>query len=753
MNTRWLIWMTVLLPCVAAADIRVLTGPTPIPRGDAVGARDITVTNGRYAVAFAVESAPPWGVARGGIIDIALLRNGEIGYDFASLADFMPNNWSAWPTTYQRVTVEEQTPQRVTIRTERDWGAVALVTVFRIRDNDDRIDIVTTMENRGKTNLDGLLTGYVVWPDGGYLFNVPGLTGLSYGEESEALADWSAAYDRNWVLALHAPYAEISSEGGRDRYLRHSLAAGARASFEATLQILGEGDLAPVVEEDIRRTSAAAGGIEGAVLGADGRSVADPAIVASINGKPYAWTIGNEAGYALRLPQGRYEIYATAAGYSQTVRKTDDVEPGRSLALDFDGLRPPGQLQLSVASGDGVPLDARITVVAGPRSLIEFFGKNTFFTEIDEVGTAVMSMAPGDYTLQVSAGGGFTSLPRTLDVTVASGESVSLDAAVEVAAAPRSMGWYSADLHHHSDVLDGFSDPHYVLRSELAAGVDLTFLSDHDSVVNNAELERLSAKRGVDFIRGTELSPSWAHFNAYPLDADKDIEIDVGASTVQQIFAEARRLGADVVHVNHPYGDYGYFRSLELEVEVDGRMVSAVPGGYDDSFDIVEITAGDNAETMRRCWQLWNSGKRAYLAGGSDVHDVWNSESGAARTYVYIEGDVTPESFVAALKQGHAFASQGPLVFPEMMFGTETMHEAGAELALAYNVQAVAGLRSVQLIERGEVRAEKELSTSSGMTPVSFVVTPEADTWYSVIVEDRAGKFAYSNPVWISVRR
>ena len=90
----------ILLPTLHAyADVTVATGPTDIPRGDATGANDITVSNGIFAVAFAVDSAPPWGVARGGIVDIAILDDGDPGYDIASLADFMPNNWSSWPTT------------------------------------------------------------------------------------------------------------------------------------------------------------------------------------------------------------------------------------------------------------------------------------------------------------------------------------------------------------------------------------------------------------------------------------------------------------------------------------------------------------------------------------------------------------------------------------------------------------------------------------------------------------------------------
>ena len=181
---------------------------------------------------------PPWGVARGGILDVGLIEDGVIGQDFFSLADFIPNNWSSWPTTYQRVSVAEQTSDKVIIRTERDWGDVSLETTFTIRANDSRITIDNIMKNDGDTDLDNLLSGFVAWPNGGYLFGVPGLSSFSVDEtdEASALADWSVGYDRTWVFGLHAPYSETIRNFGRDRYKRHDLAVGGTQSFSAVLQ-------------------------------------------------------------------------------------------------------------------------------------------------------------------------------------------------------------------------------------------------------------------------------------------------------------------------------------------------------------------------------------------------------------------------------------------------------------------------------------------------------------------------------------
>lgn len=739
------LWL--LVSCASdEPSVSVAIGPTAIPRGDAIAANDITVSNGLFAVAFAVDTPPPWGVARGGIVDISIIRDGALDYDIASLADFMPNNWSSWPTTYQRVTIEKQTADEVVVKTERDWGDVELTTRFHIRAADSKIHIVTTMTNNGEVSLDDLLSGYVVWPDGGNLIDTPVVA-----SDRDETNGWTAAYDAGWLIGLHAPFSELADRRGRDRYTLHDLGPGASRVFEAWLQIENEGSLAPMVQSEIGFGGLASGRLSGSVVSTDGESVERPAVVVSKNGIPIAWTNGAAGAYEIALPVGDYEIYATAAGYGQSDSTRVVVTKGGDYTVDFDDVRPPGKIHIQVAEEQtGRPLDARIRIAEGEKPLIAYYGKDVNFTELAAAGELINTISPGQYVLEISAGGGFTTQLMLVDVVVESGQTRELKVDVPVLARPEDQGWFSADMHHHSDVLDGFTEAEFVLRSQLAAGVDVAFLSDHDSVINNSEMHRLAHLRGVPFIPATELSPSWGHFNSYPVDERKTIEIDTGQVPVQEIFAEARRLGADVVAVNHPYSEYGYFANLDKGVAL---------GGFDAGFDLIEISpvlqsSGQpfkNTETIARAWQFWNDGRRKYLVAGSDVHDVWNFRSARARTYAYIEGDLTGEKFIAALQSGHSFASQGPLVFPEILFGSDVALALGETLDLKFSVQAVTGLKLVQLIERGHEIAARNMAGEGDPVEINFTVNPETDTWYSLVVEDIDGKIAYTNPVWVSI--
>ncbi|MBT8079812.1 MAG: CehA/McbA family metallohydrolase [Gammaproteobacteria bacterium] len=749
----------------AAAQVTVVTGPTHIPRGDARSEKDITVSNGLFAVAFAVGSAPPWGVARGGIIDIALLDDDRPGYDIASLADFMPNDWSSWPTTYQAVGVSQTGSDEVVVTTRRDWGEVQLETTFTIRDNDSVIDMDTRMVNSGTKALHDIRSGYVVWPDGGYVFGVPGLPGILEGSESVATADWSAMYDEDWVIGLHTPFASHLNNNGRDRYLRHSLEPGESRRFSARLQIEADGDLAPLVAQEIAVTGKSYGTVTGSVTTSDGRRVSSPAIVAEYEERPYAWSIGSNGRFRYRLPVGDYVLYATAEGHSRSTPVSISVRPGVELRHDFDDLEPPGVVEFYVAERDPSveidadgrnlrkalrPTDARISIDAGDTPLIRYHGQSVYFTELDAVGYAAISIAPGQYTFGVSAGGGFTAQPEVIELVVSPGGNHRVSEAVVPEVDPRNRNWYSVDLHHHSDVLDGFTPPEYVLRSELAAGLDVAFLSDHDSVVNNAGMRQLAARRNTQFIAATELSPSWAHFNAWPLDDGKTVDIDTGQASVQEIFAEARRMGAELISANHPSNNYGYFTSLEKP--------GAVPGGYDARFDLIEIVSAtdpaENEASARRAWMYWNEGHRKYLVGGSDTHDVWSEHSGSTLTLVYVEGELTVDKLIESVRTGRAYASQGPVIFPQAMFGESVFADKNGSVSLVFDVHAVNGIDSVRLIERGREIDSLDLAGEVTGTTVDFSRTDISEnTWYSLVVRDSSNRFAYSNPIWVKVRR
>src|SRR6201981_1523797 len=263
----------------APASVRVLTGPTPIPRGKARAAGDITVVNERLAFALAVESPAPYGVPRGAIVAIAPVRHGQIERNRVVFADFIPNNWSAWPNTYHHVEILEHGPRQVRIRAVRDWGEVTLTTVYTLAAGSDEIAISSTMTNGGTGTLPDLLSGLTLWPNSGFLFAVPGLAGVTEGSAAGERSRRVGAYASDWALTLHAPYLDRVGSSSRDLFRRHTLAPGESRTFEGWLQVGASGDLAPVVAAEIARRQLSAGMVHGSVRSGAGQVIAQPVVV------------------------------------------------------------------------------------------------------------------------------------------------------------------------------------------------------------------------------------------------------------------------------------------------------------------------------------------------------------------------------------------------------------------------------------------------------------------------------------------
>jgi hypothetical protein len=735
--------LALALPAPLAAAVRVVEGPTPIEGGDAKSAGDITVVNEKLAFGLAVGSPVPYGVPRGAIIDVAPVLNGKIGRDCVVFADFIPDNWSAWPNTFQHIEILERGPRRVVVRTVRDWGKVTITTLYSLESNADSVRIHTTMSNAGAALAD-LLSGMTLWPKGGYLFGVPGLAGVVQGKMDGALADRVVAYDEKWTVTLHAPYADRIADGSMDMYRSHTLAAGAVQVFDAWLQVGSSGDLKPVIAAEIARRHLASGIVRGVVTGGDGQGVATPVVVIEKQGKPYAWVLGRSGQYEAALPVGDYTLYATAKNYSQSERIPVQVTAGAAAQRDFRDLQAPGRIQWIIADArNGTPLDARISIAQGQKPLLGFLGRTTFFTELDRKGHADMAIAPGDYRFTVSAGGGFLAESLALDLAVIEGGVRTANAALTPLFDPPALHWYAADLHHHADQAEAVTPPADLARSQLAAGLDLLFVSDHDSMVNHTALRAIADRRGMPFIPSIELSASWGHFNAFPLLPGQELKIDTGTASVDAIFAEGRRLGATVVQVNHPFIPYGYFTSVAAGV---------APGGFDPAFDLIEINAAapaDDERVLHTLWNFWNAGHRYYLSAGTDTHDVWRYESGAVRTFAHIDGAVTAETFARALKQGHAYVTSGPLIFPSVTFGDELKVRPGASFALGFDLKSVAGVKQAELIASGVVLETKSFAATPRAVRVEFALTTERSTWYSLIVEDAQGHKAYTDPIWV----
>lgn len=739
------------------ATVSIVKGKTIIPHGNAISANDLTIKNDKLAFSLAIGSAPPWGVARGCIVDIANVRaDGSLSPDRVAFADFIPNNWSSWPNTYQTLEVVKDTADEAIVEITRDFGQIEISTTYSLASGSDLIHVQTTMTNRGEAVAD-MLSGFTLWSDGGYKFGVPVYANKASkinNEKSEEavnfITDRFVSYSEDWAVALHAPDMTKIRNQSQDLYTQHSLQAGQTVSFSGDYQVLGSGDLAPVVRAEIERKNMPAGRLSGEVKTQGGALLVQPAIVVTKDGVPYIWGLGHKGQYQIDLPVGDYQVYATGKGYSDSKVHNIEIIENKTQTLSFDDLLAPGRVSINVSDANSkIPLDAKIKIEKGNQPLIEFLGARTFFTELDNIGQASFPLAPGEYQLNISAGSGFNAKPALINTTVKANKTTDINSAIAIKTYPTQHGWYAGDLHHHSDVLEGSTSPEYLVRSQLAAGLNVLFVSDHDSTKNNSEIQALADKRGVPFIPSIEISPSWGHFNAFPIDAGAELTVDPGVDDIHSIIKDIRRMGALVIASNHPYIPYGYLSSLGT---------NTAPGGFNPSIDVFELNAAvNNKSTIEKAHQFWSQGLPYYYTAGSDTHDVWNQNSGLNRMFVYTGNIPNANAFAQAMKNGHSYVSFGPLIYPQNVIFGDTIKLTGNQpQSISFDLLSVNGLKTVKLIGFSNNSSRKntfssvitEQTLSGDSASITFDV-PLDSGWVSLVVEDNKGHKAYSNPIWL----
>jgi 3',5'-nucleoside bisphosphate phosphatase len=129
------------------------------------------------------------------------------------------------------------------------------------------------------------------------------------------------------------------------------------------------------------------------------------------------------------------------------------------------------------------------------------------------------------------------------------------------------------DLHSHSDRSDGTDRPRDLVRRALAQGIDVLAITDHDTTEGWAEAADVAGRKGLQLLRGIEISCSFAGYGvhllaylpdpAYPplaeelqrvldgrnsrlpavLDRLRDLDIDIDAVEVRRLAGEAAALG------------------------------------------------------------------------------------------------------------------------------------------------------------------------------------------------------------------
>ena len=727
-------------------------------------------------------------MTKGSVEDAAVINaDGSFGKDLVNDMEFLLNHWTATGGSSDvTVDVVKEAADECILNVNSTYlGAgkanpLNVVSTYTLKDGSDIVLLKTVVSNPGPDTYTDMFSGYSLSTFGGNMFGPFGfspyakITDIKIGTlAEEPYGDFAVTYSDDYAVSIQMDNSEYhkGSAGYRDLYQKYTLEPGASREFTGEMQIEGSGATVPYIERAVARTNVASGTLSGTVQSISGKDVTDPVIVIRRVGRyidksgnlhadmqTFAWGKGDADGkFSFTLPTGDYEIYADCPGYARSVTQSVSIASGDSKVVDFSG---DNGLQASCAvsfivkdENTNKAIDARVEI-KGATPDVAYLGASTFFTGINPKGKVTINLAPGSYEFTIKSGAGFETKAVTIARTLEEGGKLEETVKIATLADPTASKWYCADMHHHSDIGDGATDVESLILSQAASRLDLSFLSDHDSVANNAKAGKIAKKKNIPFLPSLEVSPGWGHFNILTM-PEKKAQIIDPTLTADEIFDAAHEMKA-LVAVNHPYSDYGYFYNKDV-----------APGGFDMDFDFIELqppldlasASSWEKKTLDDVMDYWTAaldgGKKYYLTGGTDTHDVTSTSlySGVIREYAKLTRKPTVDTFMKALQRGKTYVTMGPLIYTkDANFGDTCIIKAGDQFKFDFDAEAVDGLKEVKIYSNGELADSKSFDNVSGLQSLSFAFTPEQDAWYNIIATDADGSNAVSNPVWVDVR-
>ncbi len=318
-----------------------------------------------------------------------------------------------------------------------------------------------------------------------------------------------------------------------------------------------------------------------------------------------------------------------------------------------------------------------------------------------------------------------------------------------------SVPQYKTELHLHTDCSDGVNSPEEVKKLYKSFGYSVVAFTDHDVFVRHNELtdEEFIALNGYEL----NLAPFSAdeknfckqvHLNFIATSPDTDEMLfynpafifqkgakrfigkikcseppEYRANTPEWINKAIRRAEEKgfLVTYNHPVWS---LVAPEDYLNIDGLFAMEVwnTGGI--------LSTEEDGAAYR---EMIRHGKKLYCVASNDFHNI-DECGGALPAAVYVcTDDFSYGGIIGALKNGKFYSSCGPTI--------EELSVENGKLRVKCSP-----VKSVRIIGGENVRAA--YSENGDLTEAEFILRPSHRKVFYVLLTDKDGNKAWSNPVW-----
>jgi len=235
-----------------------------------------------------------------------------------------------------------------------------------------------------------------------------------------------------------------------------------------------------------------------------------------------------------------------------------------------------------------------------------------------------------------------------------------------------------------------------------------------------------------------EYPPLWKYLKML----NKNKTAIVAAHPVQTI-----KVGEDIVKEENEVVEYiKDINRWNLNKILPLLLLMKIPCGFD-------VVIGDGAGTfytfLREYFRLLNFGFKVAACGSTDsnvdMKDSFNPV-GSARTYLCVE-NTTIEEVSKAYREGHTFATNGPLIFPSVensyIPGDEIYIEKEKELKIKFDVCSSFGLSFVECYYNGELINKFDFS-GHREGKKEFEINIDKSGWINFVVRGPGNKWVNS---------
>jgi TolB protein len=456
-------------------------------------------------------------------------------------------------------------------------------------------------------------------------------------------------------------------------------------------------------------------------------------------------------------------------------------------------LSPMARLHLDIRDAKGGAASARVSVTDAAGRFYApanaWISADDSFDRSERRAEAHYFHARGEEWVDVPAGAvnvdilhGFERRFEQRQLMVAAGQRAELSVNLDEGtwSVPDAGHWVSADVHVHMN----YGGEYRNVPAHLALQAQAENLSIVNSLLVNKEqrfpdiayngMQRDAASTpAAVIVHGQEYHTSyWGHLGLLDISGGVILPGYVGypntaASSLYPMNADvadiAHSRGALVGYV-HPFDEYPEpvakpHETLTNELPVDVAL------GKVDYMEILGFS--DHRSTAHVWYQLLNLGFRIPAAGGTDAMANYSSLRGPVgmnRVYARVGGgELEPKEWMASLKAGHSFATNGPLLgftLGGAGIGDELAF-AGAQARVAFSVQlrSIVAVDHVELVCNGRVVRSFVTGKPIDHGEFSGSIPVKDSGWCIVRASTDAGRYpvldtyvyATTSPIYVTV--